>query len=119
MNKKITILAIILIMLLGLFLRIYGLDKSPPSLNWDEAALGYNAFSLMHTGKDEYGKFLPLTLRSFDDYKSAIPAYLVIPFIAIFGLNEVGVRMVSVIAGVFAILLVFLITKKITNSRIA
>lgn len=119
MKMKKEIIIIIAILILGGILRIYGLNHSPPSLNWDEASLGYNAYSIFKTGKDEYGHLLPIYLRSFDDYKSAIPAYLSIPFILIFGLNEIGVRMVSAVCGVISILIIYLITFKLFKSKLA
>ena len=63
----------------------------------------------MLTGKDEYGNFLPLNLKSFGDYKPALYAYLEIPFIAILGLNELSVRLPSVLAGVGIVFLTFLL----------
>ncbi len=114
--KLITILAI-LIVFLGLVLRTWGLDKSPPSLGFDEAALGYNAYSLLKTGKDEYGNWMPLSLRSFNDFKPALYAYLTIPFIYLFGLNATAVRMTSAIAGtVYLVFLYLLLKKYIKNS---
>lgn len=110
-------LILILILVLGLGLRIYKLDSIPPGLTWDEAALGYNAYSLSKTLKDEYGSFLPLTLKSFGDYKPALYAYLDIPFIMVLGLNEWAVRLPSVIAGIGFIILVYLIIKEIFKSN--
>lgn len=102
-----------IILALGLGLRLYKLSSIPPGLTWDEAALGYNAYSISKTLKDEYGTFLPLTLKSFGDYKPALYAYLDIPFIMVLGLNEWAVRLPSVLAGVGFILLCYLITKEI------
>lgn len=118
MNTKIKFLIITTITLLGLFLRIYNLSESPPSLNWDEAALGYNAYSLSLTGKDEYGAELPLFLRSFDEYKSAIAAYLMIPAIKYFGLNEFGVRIVAVILSAASIFLIYLLTAEVFKKEL-
>lgn len=116
-NKKI-ILLVLLILLFALFLRTFGMEKSPPSLNWDEASIGYNGFSIMHTGKDEYGMSFPLVIRSFDDYKSAIPSYLTIPLIALFGLNGISIRMISVLAGLLSVILIFFITEKLFHSKV-
>ncbi len=101
------IIVLVLILVLGGFLRLINLSGSPPSLNWDEASLGYNAYSISSTLKDEYGKFLPLYTRSFDDYRSAIPVYLMIPSIKVFGLNEQGVRFPSAAIGTINILIIF------------
>ena len=104
---------LILIIGFGAFLRFFSLSASPPSLNWDEAALGYNAYSLMQTGKDEYGKYFPVFTRSFDEYKAAIPAYMMIPAIKIFGLNEIGVRFTTALLGTILIFLIYYLTMQV------
>lgn len=103
--------------MLGGALRLYGLDISPPSLNWDEAAWGYNAYSISKTLKDEYKVTLPIFTRSFDEYKSSLPMYLMIPSFWVFGINEIGVRFPPAFLGTLAIIVVFLITKKIFKSE--
>lgn len=105
-----------LIILLSFLVKIYGLNKSPPSLNFDEAALGYNAYSILKTRKDEYGNFLPLSLRSFNDYKPALYAYLSIPFIAVMGLNDASTRMVSVVAGTLSLLFLYFFLKEFVKN---
>src|SRR3989344_2042599 len=96
------------IVLFACFIRFFGIEKSPPSLNWDEAALGYNAYSILKTGKDEFGKKLPLSLRSFDDYKGAIYSYTAIPFVKYLGLNATSTRLPSVVSGTAVVLLAYL-----------
>ena len=88
-------------------LRLWQLGNIPPSPDWDEAAIGYDAYSIIHTGSDQFGKYLPVVLRSFDDYKPAFYAYLTIPSILIFGLNVFGVRLPSAIFGILSVLAVF------------
>ncbi len=68
------------IVILATVLRIWGIGQYPVGLNADEAAIGYNAYSLLQTGKDEYGKSFPLSIRSFDDYKPPLYAYLTVRF---------------------------------------
>jgi 4-amino-4-deoxy-L-arabinose transferase-like glycosyltransferase len=63
----------------------------------------------MLTGKDEHGIKLPLSLKSFGDYKPAMYSYLTIPFIKIFGLNNLSLRMVSALSGIVTALMVYLI----------
>ena len=86
-------------MILSAFLRLWHLGSIPSSLYSDEVDQGYNAYSLLKTGKDEHGKFLPVSLRSFGDWKPPLPTYLMIPSIMIFGLNEFAVRFPSAILG--------------------
>lgn len=109
MKKYIPI--ILLIILAGL-LRIVALDKYPAGLNADEAAIGYNAWSLLETGKDEHSISWPLVFRSFDDYKPPVYFYLVLPFVKFFGLNVWSVRLPSAILGTLSVLLLYLILKK-------
>jgi len=68
MNKK-----LLIIFLISLIIRLYQI--SYPPLLWDEASLGYNAYSILQTGRDEYGKLLPLIFKSFGDYKPGLYAY--------------------------------------------
>lgn len=103
--KKYSLLVAIVV--LAAFLRLWQLGVVPVSPDWDEAALGYNAYSILHTGRDEYGTFLPRALRSFDDYKPPLYTYLTIPSIAIFGLEVWAVRLPSAIMGTLAILGVY------------
>ena len=43
------------------------------------------AYSILKTGRDEYGSPFPLLFRSFDDYKAPIPVYLLVPVFKFFG----------------------------------
>ena len=114
MNKEKFLL--ILIILLAFFVRIYNYNYPP--LLWDEAALGYNAYSILHTARDEYGQFLPLIFKSFGDYKPGFYVYLTVPFVAIFGLNSLAVRLPSIILGSLLPLLGYLIAKKYHSNKI-
>jgi 4-amino-4-deoxy-L-arabinose transferase-like glycosyltransferase len=108
---------LIIIIAVSVFLRIYRLSSIPEGFHADEAAFGYNAYSILKTGKDEYGKSFPLILRSFDDYKGSIYAYLTIPFIALNGLNEWSVRIVSVIVGLLFIWVIYKLVYEIMENR--
>ncbi|MCL4418701.1 glycosyltransferase family 39 protein [Patescibacteria group bacterium] len=112
MKKKILILFSII--LVAGFLRFFQLGANPPSLTWDEAALGYNAYSLGIDGKDEFGRFLPHDyLESFGDFKPPVYAYLDIIPIKLFGLSEFSVRFPSALLGVLTVLITYFLTKRI------
>lgn len=110
---------LIAIFLLGFILRVIFLDVSPPGFNADEAALGYNAYSLIKTGKDEWGANFPIVFKSFSDYKPGLYVYLAIPFVAILGLNEFAVRLPSIILGTFSIILIYYLSKELFKKEIA
>ena len=71
------------IFVVAVVLRFYRIDSIPPSLTWDEAAWGYNAYSLLITGRDEHSHAWPINLESFGDFKPAGYAYILIPFIKV------------------------------------
>lgn len=100
------------IVVLAAVLRIWGIGQYPAGLNADEAAIGYNAYSLLQTGKDEYGQWFPLAFKSFGDYKPGLYFYLVLPFVGLFGLNEFAVRLPSALLGIGTIILVYFLAKK-------
>lgn len=100
---------LILILVIATLLRFISLDKYPIGLNADEAALGYNAYSLIQTGKDEWGVSWPLVFRSFDDFKPPLYVYLSIPFIKVLGLNIWSVRLPSAVLGTLTVFLVYLL----------
>ncbi len=108
---------IILIFLLALILRFYKLD-SYPALNADEAAIGYNAYSLIKTGMDEHGNSWPIHFQSFNDYKPGLYFYLVLPFVKFLGLNELAVRLPNAFLGALTVLVLYLTIRelKIGNS---
>jgi len=106
-----------LIVALSAFLRFYQLGQNPPSLDWDETAEGYNAYSILKTGRDEYGYKLPLYFRSFDDYKPPLYTYMVVPAVAVFGLNDFAVRFPSALLGVLAVLFTYLMVLELFKNE--
>ena len=76
------------ILLIAGLLGVPFLETLPNGFHADEASIGYDAFSILKTSRDQYGGFLPLFSRSFGDYDEALYRFLTVPFISIFGLNE-------------------------------
>jgi len=109
---------LVIILLTSALLRLWNLGNVPPGITADEAALGYNAYSILKTGRDEYGKILPVIFKSFGDYKPGLYIYLTAPFVAVFGLNEWSVRLPSALAGVGAVWLLYLIIRKLKNENL-
>jgi 4-amino-4-deoxy-L-arabinose transferase-like glycosyltransferase len=101
------------ILLLGFLFRVVALDKYPSGFTPDEASYGFDAYSMLKTGKDQWGKTLPLVLESFGDYKSPLYAYISIPFVALFGLSKYSVRLPNAFIGTLAIYVVYLLVQEI------
>lgn len=113
MNKRKLIL--ILIIFLGFILRLWKVDEIPPGLNRDEASIGYTSYSILKTGKDEYGTLFPLSFKSFGDWKLPLYIYSDIFPVKLFGLSEISVRLPSVLIGTFALFIVYFLTKELLN----
>lgn len=111
-SKNKIIIFLISIFIVSFLLRFFKSSVYPPLL-WDEAALGYNAYSILETGKDEYGQILPLIFKSFGDYKPGVYVYLCLPFVKLFGLSELSVRLPSIIIGSLIPILLYFLIKQI------
>lgn len=112
--RRISILILLAIVITAGFLRFYQLAHNPPSPYWEEVAIGYDAYSILKTGKDFHGRPFPaVAFESFGDWKPSIYFYASALSIAIFGLNVFAVRFVSAFAGVLTIIVVYFLTKEL------
>lgn len=112
---KVTLLIIILI---AAILRLYKLDQVPVSLNWDEAAAGYNAYTIAHWGRDEWGKAFPLVFTSFYDDKHPSHIYITSVFVRLFGLSDFTTRLPGAIAGILSVLVIFYLARILFKSNL-
>lgn len=108
---------LIIILGIGFFLRVYWIGDNPPSLNWDEVSHGYNAFSILKTGADEWGVKFPLIFKAYGDYKLPLYIYLTVPFVAAFGLIPLAIRSVSILSGVGLIIVSYLLAEKSVRKK--
>lgn len=120
MNKSILLdskLLLAVILVLFLFTRLYKIEDIPSSVYWDEASIGYNAFSIAETGKDEWGEFLPIHFRAFGEFKLPVYIYAVVPFVKIFGLSAFSVRLPAVLFSSGVVILTYFLAKKLTDNK--
>ncbi|MCL5090904.1 MAG: glycosyltransferase family 39 protein [Patescibacteria group bacterium] len=108
---------LILILVLATFLRLIALNKFPPELFGDELDVGYQAYSLWKTGADYMGQKFPWYLHSLSEWRAPLLMYFTAPFVAIFGLNEWGVRLPVAILGILNVFLVYLLGKEVSGKR--
>lgn len=116
MNPQIRKILLVLIIIVGSFFRFYQLSQNPPSLYSDEVAIAYNAHSILTTGKDEFGASLPLSFRSFNDFKPPLVIYLVTASQAIFGATDLATRFPAALFGVISIFLIYQLTHQLKLS---
>lgn len=117
--KKYSFWILLLVIILSFVLRFYKVTENPPSLNWDETSIAYNAYSILKTGKDEWNQPFPIHFKAYGEYKLPIQIYLSIPGIYIFGLNELGVRITPIVYGTLTVLILFFLAKELFDSELA
>lgn len=81
-------------------LHFYKLSDIPPGLSNDEANIGYEAWSIATTGKDQWGNPFPLAFEGFGNWGLPVYIYLLAPFIKIFGPSIAAVRLLSLLSAV-------------------
>lgn len=109
---------LLLIVLLAFGLRAAYLTYNPPGLNWDEVSQGYNAYSVLKTGMDQWGQKFPVfNFRAYGDYPTTLNFYLTIPFIALFGLTELAIRLPHVLLGTLSVISVYFLAWGLTRKR--
>lgn len=114
-KKEIIFLALILVV--AGVLRLYKLSSFPIALFGDELDIGYQAYSILKTGKDYLGNSFPLYFHSFYEYRMPVLAYLTVPMIYLFGLSELAVRFLPAMFGVLNVFLIWLFIKQLTKDK--
>ena len=93
-----------LIICVALVTRFYQLGNLPGGLTWDEAAIAYNGFSILETHRDEWLNLMPVSFKSFGDYKAPLAIYLNSIFTYYFGLDPWAIRLPFALAGVLSVI---------------
>lgn len=115
-NFKYTHLFIVIA--IAAFFRLIFITTSPPAINWDEASIGYNAYSILQTGHDEWGRGYPASFKAFGEYKLPGMIYASVPAIAVFGLSDFSIRLTPAIIGILTTYLLYLYVTNLFNKRV-
>lgn len=107
-----TLIAIIILTLISFIIRLYNQPQIPYGFHRDEAGIAYSAYSILKTGKDEWGTTLPLHFKALGDYPPGIYNYLVSGSIFIFGLTEFAERFPAILIGALMIPISYIFIKK-------
>lgn len=112
-------LKILLIIIFASFLYFFKIDIIPNGVYSDEATVGYNAYSILKTGRDEYGQKFPLAFRFFGAYTPPLFVYISIPFIKLLGLDVSSLRIISGLSTILGIYLIYFYSEKLNlfNSK--
>ena len=84
----------------GIGLRTVALGRVPAGFNQDEACNGYDAYSLLRTGRDQHGNLLPVAIQAFNDYRMPLFDYSLIVPVGLFGLRPTAVRLGAAMWGI-------------------
>lgn len=112
---------LVIVISMAFILRVVWVDSYPAGFTPDEASLGYSAYSILKTGRDEWGepwwKLFFTNMRSFGDYKLPLYSFLSIPSVALLSLNEFSTRLPNVILGTLSVLGIYYMAKKLFPDR--
>ncbi len=106
-----------LILIFSIFIRSFGISSVPPELFGDELDVGYQAYSLLKTGKDLQGQPLPTYIHSLSEWRLPALIYVTVPTIFMFGLSEFSVRLPQIIFGSLSVLSIFLLVFHLSRSK--
>lgn len=116
MKNKSKIL-LITILLVASFLRLWKLTEVPVSLFGDELDVGYHAYSILKTGKDYSGNFMPLHFHSLAEWRTPLYLYSTVPTVAIYGISPLGVRLPAAFFGILGVWGLYLLVKQLTGKK--
>ncbi len=108
---------LILILFLAFLLRIININSNPAAMYGDELTMAYDVKSIIETGYDQTGKFLPLNF-SMGGGRPVGYGYFSIPFIWLFGTSEVGIRSLSILSGLGLVILMYLLGSKLFSQKV-
>lgn len=117
MKKPFQIFIFSLILILALYLRFYNLENIPAGLHADAASQGYNAFSLLDSGKDRYGQSFPILFRAFGYYQPPLYTYLTMIPVAILGNSQFSAHFISALSGLILIIITYLFVLKLFSEN--
>lgn len=112
-RKKFRIILLGLIIFLATILRFVRLDSVPGELFGDEIDVGYQAYSILETGRDYRGQLLPSYIHSLTEWRAPLYLYSTVPSVALLGLNEWGVRFPAALFGILTVLISFFLIREL------
>ncbi|MFC1627013.1 ArnT family glycosyltransferase [Patescibacteria group bacterium] len=118
MTKKNLNIILVILFLLSIFARFYQFGSNPISLYWDEVAIGLDARSLLHTGKDINGQswFQPLFI-SYGDYKAPVYIWLVTLLGKFLSVNQLSIRLPSLLASLATAFLIYKLIQLVSPKK--
>ena len=114
-DDKVQKLLFILILILGIGARLWMFGDVPGGINQDEAFAAREAWSLLHYGKDSFGYSCPMYLTAWGSGMNALNTYLMMPFIALFGMHTWVFRLPQMLIGILSLFAIEEIINKVAD----
>src|SRR3990170_6553470 len=115
--KKYTKFTLVVVLAIASFLRLWKISEVPVSLFGDELDVGYHAYSILKTGRDYSGNFMPLHFQSLAEWRTPLYLYAAVPTVALFGISPLGVRLPAIIFGVLGVLAIYLLSNELVSKK--
>ena len=114
---KRTNLLLVIILVIALALRIVNIENNPPAMYGDELTMVLDVNSILYTGYDSTGEFLPLNF-SMGGGRPVGYGYFSLPFVAVFGTTALAIRMLSILSGVGLVLLMYFLGEILFSKKV-
>lgn len=115
-SLPVSVLAAVII-IFGLLLRLIYLGSVPGGINQDEAYAGYEAYSMLHTGADSWGYSFPVYFISWGSGMNVLNSYLMLPFVAVFGLCPLAIRLPQAIVACLSLVVFYRLMKQLLGVK--
>jgi 4-amino-4-deoxy-L-arabinose transferase-like glycosyltransferase len=106
-----------ILLLVAIFIRVYQISEVPSALHADEASQGYNALSLLKTGRDMYGERFPTLFLANGSYQPPLYTYLTVVPTLMLGQNIFSLRVLAAVSGFLLVVISFFVCLKFGIGR--
>lgn len=113
MKHKIPIISLLCI--LAFLIRLFPINFPP--FTTDEARIAYRGYALSSNGVDELGRNFPFIFNSLSDYQLPLTPYITVLGVAIFGKEDLGARIMFIIAGTLIAFLTYKIAPRFASGK--
>ena len=107
----------LLLFAIGIGVRIALIGSVPAGINQDEAFAAYEAWSILKYGVDSSLHSYPVYLIAWGSGMNALESYLMMPFIALFGLETWTIRMPQLLVACLSLYMAYLMTKEAHGTK--
>jgi 4-amino-4-deoxy-L-arabinose transferase-like glycosyltransferase len=103
------LIALVLLLATGAWLRFYQLDQYPLGVHHDELSSMYDGWSIVQTGADRFGARFPIVERNYgeNDYRPALFSWLDAAAIKVSGFSIKSGRMPAAVLGIVSLVLLY------------